>query len=50
MESARAVGWDETRVAEALGIDAEEILRVLRGEGVSDPAAWEAIKAHLRAD
>ena len=50
MESARSAGWDENRVAEALGIDAEEIHRVLRGEGVSDPAAWQAIRAHLRSE
>ena len=50
MESARAAGWDEHRVAEALGIDAEEIHRVLRGDGVSGPAVWEAIKSHLRSE
>lgn len=50
MQSARAAGWNEDRVAEALGIDAEEIRRVLRGEGVTGPAAWEAIKSHLRGE
>lgn len=50
MDSARRAGWDEQRVAEALGIDAEEIRRVLRGEGVSEPEAWAIIKSHLRSD
>ncbi|MFZ2146903.1 MAG: hypothetical protein WAV28_06760 [Sedimentisphaerales bacterium] len=50
MEGARAVGLDEESVSDALGIDAEEIRRVLRGEGVSDPAVWQIIKSHLRMD
>jgi len=50
MESARQTGLDEESVSDALGIDAEEILRVLRGEGVLDPAVWQIIKSHLRMD
>ncbi len=50
MESARQTGLDEEGVSDALGIDAEEIRRVLRGEGVSDPAVWQVIKSHLRMD
>ena len=50
MESARQTGLDEEGVSDALGIDAEEIRRVLRGEGVSNPAVWQVIKKHLRMD
>jgi len=50
MEGARAIGLDEEGVSDTLGIDAEEIRRVLRGEGVSDPAVWQIIKSHLRMD
>jgi len=50
MEGARAVGLDEEGVSDALGIDAEEIRRVLGGKGVSDPAVWQIIKSHLRMD
>lgn len=50
MEGARAIGLDEESIADALGIDAEEIRRILRGEGVLDPAVWQVIKKHLRMD
>lgn len=50
MEGARVMGLDEEAVSDALGIDVEEIQRVLRGEGVSDPAAWQIIKSHMRTD
>jgi len=50
MESARQTGLDEEGVSDTLGIDVEEILRVLRGEGVSEPAVWQIIKSHLRTD
>ncbi|MFB0553040.1 MAG: hypothetical protein ACETWQ_06960 [Phycisphaerae bacterium] len=50
MESARQIGLDEEGVSDALGIDAEEIRSVLRGEGVSDPTVWQIIKKHLRMD
>lgn len=50
MEGARAVGLDEESISDALGIDAEEIRRILRGEGVSNPAVWQVIKKHLRMD
>ena len=50
MNTARREGLDEETISEALGIDAEEIRRVLRGEGVSNPAVWEDIKKHLRMD
>ena len=49
MAGARESGLDEESIAAALGIDAEEIRRVLQGEGVSCPAVWEAIKAHLKS-
>ena len=47
MEGAGAIGLDEEGVSDALGIDAEEIRHVLRGEGVSEPAVWQIIKSHL---
>ena len=50
MEEARAIGLDEESISDALGIDAEEIRRILRGEGVSDPAVWQVIKKHMRMD
>ena len=50
MEGARAIGLDEEGVSNALGIEAEEIRRVLRGEGVSEPAIWQIIKSHLMMD
>ncbi len=50
MDGARATGLDEESVSDSLGIDAEEIRRVLRGEGVSEPAVWQVIKKHLRMD
>ena len=50
MESARQTGLDEEGVSDALGIEAEEIRRVLKGEGVSDPAVWQIIKSHLMMD
>lgn len=50
MAGAREVGLDEKGVADALGIDAEEIRRILRGDGVSDPVVWQIIKKHLRMD
>jgi len=50
MESAKQTGLDEEGVSDTLGIDVEEILRVLRGEGVSDPTVWQVIKKHLRMD
>jgi len=50
MNAASQEGLDEKAVSEALGIDAEEIRRILRGEGVSDPAVWGLIKSHLRMD
>ena len=50
MEGAGAIGLDEEGVSDALGIDAEEIRRVLRGEGVSEPAVWQIIKSHLMMD
>ncbi len=50
MEGARAIGLDEEGVSNALGIEAEEIRRVLRGEGISEPAIWQIIKSHLMMD
>ena len=50
MTDAVAKGFDEESVADALGIESEEIRRILRGEGVSEPAVWEVIKRHLRMD
>jgi hypothetical protein len=50
MESAKETGLDEESISDALGIDVEEIRRVLRGEGVSNPAVWQVIKKHLRMD
>jgi protein-arginine kinase activator protein McsA len=50
MESAKETGLDEESISDALGIDVEEIRRVLRGEGVSHPAVWQVIKKHLRMD
>jgi len=50
MEGARAIGLDEEGVSDALGINAEEIRRVLRGEGISDPAVWQIIKSHSIMD
>ncbi|HIJ70402.1 MAG TPA: hypothetical protein HPP87_03460 [Planctomycetes bacterium] len=50
MDAAGREGLDEETVSEALGIDAGEIRRVLKGEGVSDPAVWQIIKKHLRMD
>ncbi len=48
MESAKETGLDEESVSDVLGINVEEIRRVLRGEGVSHPAVWQVIKKHLR--
>ena len=50
MADAEAKGFDTESISNGLGIEAEEIRRVLRGEGVSDPAVWEVIKKHLRTD
>ncbi len=50
MDGARAKGLDEEMICEAIGIDAEEIRRILRGEGVSEPAVWRTIIKHLRMD
>jgi len=50
IKSARQTGLDEEGVSDALGINAEEIRRVLRGEGISDPAVWQIIKSHLMMD
>ncbi len=50
MESARKTGLDKEGFSDALGIDVEEIRRVLRREGVSDPAVWQIIRSHLRMD
>jgi len=50
MNAASQEGLDEETISEALGIEVEEIRRILRGQGVSDPAAWEIIKNHLKID
>ena len=50
MEGAGAMDLDEEGVSDTLGIDAKEIQRILRGEGISDPAVWQIIKSHLRMD
>ncbi|KPK76840.1 MAG: hypothetical protein AMJ79_05275 [Phycisphaerae bacterium SM23_30] len=50
MEGARAKGLDEEIISEAIGIEAEELRRILRGEGVRDPAVWQIIIKHLRTD
>ena len=50
MDSAKATGLDEKSICDALGIDPEEIRRILNGQGVSDPTVWEIIKSHLKAD
>ena len=50
MNAASQEGLDENAISEALSIDAEEIRRILRGQGVSDPAVWQIIKKHLRMD
>ncbi len=50
MESAKQTGLDEEGVSDTLGIDGEEIRRILRGQGVSDLTIWQVIKNHLRMD
>ena len=50
MESAKETGLNEESISDVLGIDVEEIRRVLRGKGVSHPAVWQVIKKHLRMD
>lgn len=50
MESARDKGLDEEMICEAIGIDAEEIRRIVRGEGVSDSAVWQMIAKNIRMD
>jgi hypothetical protein len=50
MNAASQEGLDEEAISEALGIEVEEIRRILRGQGVSDPAVWQVIKNHLRMD
>lgn len=48
--SAKETGLNEESISDVLGIDIEEIRRVLRGKGVSHPAVWQVIKKHLRMD
>ena len=50
MAGAYEAGMDDEAVAEALGLDAEELRRVMRGEGVSSPEVWEVIRSHLRSE
>ena len=50
MEGARSQGLDEESIAQAIGIDAEEIRRILRGEGTSTAAIWQTISRHLIID
>jgi len=47
MEDAQAGGLTEDDIARSLEIDPGEIRRIMAGQGVSDPAAWERIRAHL---
>ncbi|HOS98641.1 MAG TPA: hypothetical protein PLU54_13390, partial [Deltaproteobacteria bacterium] len=47
MEDAQAGGLTEDDIARSLEIDPGEIRRIMAGQGVADPAAWERIRAHL---
>lgn len=50
MNAASQEGLDEKNISEAIDIDAEEIRRILRGQGVSDLTIWQVIKNHLMMD
>lgn len=47
MEDAQARGLTEEDIARVLDIDPSEIRRIMQGHGVSEPALWKRIRAHL---
>jgi hypothetical protein len=47
IEDARSKDLTVHDIAVSLGIDPDEIRRVMNGQGVSDRATWEKIRAHL---
>lgn len=50
MDGAAQEGWSEEEVAAAVGVDVEELRRILRGEGVSELAAWTQLSGRLRME